>query len=90
MQATMYTSKSCSACTAAKELLRAHAIPVTTVMVDQDITLEEVREQFPDAKQLPVTIIDGNCIVGLARLRSFLSSLYEGSPMSKSQQVLLG
>lgn len=62
MKIELYTKPSCQSCIVAKNYLKEHNIEYTEYVIDQDITREETIAKFPDAKVVPVVVIDDNWI----------------------------
>ena len=56
---TLYTKPQCSNCEAAKQLLQTFDQEYTEKVIGQDITREEVIEQFPGIQFAPIILIDG-------------------------------
>lgn len=72
----MYTrvSPPCSYCEAAKTLLKVKGIEYENIVVGEDITKEQLKESFPNARTFPVVLIDDNYIGGFNELRNHIFS----------------
>lgn len=87
MQATVYSKIACPQCDAAKQLLKSRNISFYELLIGRDVTREEVIEQFPNVRQVPIILVDGVFVGGLSELRSYLATLGEGE---HNGNVLLG
>jgi glutaredoxin len=71
---TLYTRTTCSECQKAKLILEQNKISYNEIIIDKDITREEVLNQFPTAKLLPVITTDDRAILtGVNGLESYLN-----------------
>lgn len=76
MRATVYTWSHCAFCRRAKELLAAKGVAIDEVVLDGNkAELRRVQQLF-GARTLPLVVLDGERIAGLAALERAL----EGSP----------
>ena len=74
LRAIVYTWSSCSFCTRAKELLRAKAIDYREVVLDgRKDELVRLQDTF-GARTLPLVLLDGELLAGLAALETALAS----------------
>lgn len=64
MNIELYTRAQCSNCVKVKEALTNSKMPFVEHVIDRDLTREDVLEKFPDAKILPVVVVDGTWIGG--------------------------
>jgi glutaredoxin len=58
MKIELYTKQDCALCEAAKQLLNTYQQPYTEIKIGQDISREEVLENFPNARMAPIVVID--------------------------------
>jgi glutaredoxin len=68
MQIILYTRPGCSQCIKAKAFLASQNISYKEFTVDVDITVAELKEQYPGVASLPVVIMDGVLIGGTDQL----------------------
>jgi len=59
MKVELFTRYSCQACIQTKKMLMERNVAFIEHIVGHDIQREEVLERFPEAKMLPVIIVDG-------------------------------
>lgn len=64
MKIEVYTRESCHYCQLTKKFLELRNLPYTSHQIDVDLTVEEVKEMFPDAKTVPIILVDGKYIPG--------------------------
>jgi len=72
MKIDVYTKTSCAACLFTKNYLEKQGMNFTELIVDKDITVEEVRNKFPQASTVPIIVIDEEYIGGYTELSEFL------------------
>lgn len=72
MKIDVYTKTSCAACLFTKKYLNEQGMAFTELIVDKDITVDEVRTKFPQASTVPIIVIDENYIGGYTELSEFL------------------
>jgi glutaredoxin len=60
----LYTRKTCSLCEVTKQFLKSHLISYTEYVIDETIARDDVVKRFPDAKMLPIAVVDGTWIGG--------------------------
>jgi glutaredoxin len=65
---TIYSKDNCSFCDKAKNLLRIKQIAFEEFKIGRDITREEVLEQFPYQKTVPIILDEGRLIGGYDNL----------------------
>lgn len=70
-QVVVYTKDACPFCDQAKALLESKDQPYTTIKLGRDITREDLMEQFPDARTMPIIVIDGVRIGGFTELKKY-------------------
>lgn len=85
MQVTIYSKPTCPQCDQTKALLKAHNIPFTELRVGENVTREEVLEAFPNARMMPIIVVDGQQL-SAAQLRDRLALLEDNQP----GQLLVG
>lgn len=68
----IYGQPSCTYCTKAVELCEGNKIPYTYYTVKEDITLDEFKEMFPEARTVPQIRINGTHIGGYRELQAEL------------------
>lgn len=74
MKITIYTKDFCPACSRAKLLLANNKFQFEEIKIGSDITREQVLEMFPDAKTVPIIIINDNRIGGADDLKLLVES----------------
>jgi glutaredoxin 3 len=80
VRATVYTWSSCSFCARAKALLAAHGIEHDEVVLDgKKAELRRVQALF-GARTLPLVLLDGERLAGLAALEAALAAIDRGDP----------
>ena len=72
MKVEVYTKASCAACLFAKDYLKKQGMDFTEIIVDTDMTVEEVRKKFPQATTVPIIVIDDVFVGGYTELSEFL------------------
>jgi glutaredoxin 3 len=70
----IYTKKNCGACLEAKRLLDEAGYLYLQYTLDEQITKEQLMAKFPDAKTVPIIVINGNKIGGLSDLKMMLEN----------------
>lgn len=73
MKITIYSRGGCSFCISAKSFMDVNQIPYKVINVDVDITADEVKAKFPDARTLPIILVDGKVIGGYRELVKFFN-----------------
>jgi glutaredoxin len=69
----LYTRDRCSNCTKTKNTLLLHGLNWTEYQIDVDLTREDVLAKFPEAKMLPVVVVDGTYIGSMEDLNEMIS-----------------
>jgi glutaredoxin len=69
---TVYTKADCKFCTYAKQLLRSKQIEYNEVKVGEDVPRDTVVELFPNARTLPIIVVNGVNIGGYDNLVQYL------------------
>lgn len=72
MKIEMYTRHGCGQCENVKKIFKSRSISFTEHRVDVDVELSVVKEKYPQAKALPVIVVDDNWVEHLAELRTLL------------------
>jgi glutaredoxin 3 len=68
----VYGKPDCNYCTKAKDLLNSKLVAFDYYSVGEDVTTEEVIERFPNARSVPVVVVNGNHIGGYEELRTLI------------------
>lgn len=55
----LYTKPGCPECNRTKKVLAQYQIPYKEFVLGENITREEVKAKFPDAKYVPIILVDG-------------------------------
>lgn len=64
MKVEIYSKESCHYCQLAKKFLELRKHPFTEHKIGVDLTVDEVREMFPEAKTVPIILMNGKNIGG--------------------------
>ena len=75
MNITIYTKSNCPNCTTAKQLLKSKGLEYFEIDCDNPYEFDGLREKYPEAKQLPQIIINGQRVGGLAGLQAALKQV---------------
>lgn len=59
MRVELFTRDTCQMCIMTKKMLVERNVPFVEHKVGHDIQREEILERFPQAKKLPVIVVDG-------------------------------
>ena len=73
MNIIIYTKEKCKWCNNAKQLLKDKQLPYAETVIGIDVTREEVVEKYPEAKTVPIVVIDGEWIGGYTELVDYLT-----------------
>lgn len=65
MDIHIYKSPGCGYCVKVIELMERANVQYQTTTIGKDITLNEFKSLYPNAKGFPYVIIDGNVVGGL-------------------------
>ncbi len=65
MEIKAYTMVGCSSCKILKELFQRADVEYSELILNKDITREELKNLYPDVKTFPHVVIDGEQIGGL-------------------------
>jgi glutaredoxin len=79
MKIELYGRNGCSRCEQSKKFLRDNSIDFVEYEVGKDVPREVVLEKFPDAKMLPVVVVDGTWIGGRDELIFNLKTILEAN-----------
>ena len=75
MNIMIYTKSNCPNCTTAKRLLDSKGLGYTEIDCDNPYEFDGLREKYPEVKQLPQILIEGQRVGGLAGLQAALKEL---------------
>ena len=75
MNIVVYTKSGCVNCTAAKRLLDSKGIGYEEFDTDTPAIKAKMLEWYPDARQMPFILIEGQRVGGLAGLQAALQEL---------------
>jgi glutaredoxin 3 len=75
MNITIYTKSACPNCVAAKQLLKSKGLEWEERSVDDSVVLQDLFARYPQARQMPQIVIDGQRVGGLAGLQAALKQL---------------
>ena len=62
------TKPACPHCIQAKNILSSNGIDYRETMIGEHVTREQVLSLYPDAKTVPIIIVDGERLGGLSEL----------------------
>ena len=68
MKVEIYTKPNCHWCSESKKLLDDNKIEYTNYKIGENITIDEVRAKFPDAKTVPIILFDDVFLGGYQEL----------------------
>jgi glutaredoxin len=68
MKIDIYSKDNCSFCERAKTFLNARRISYDEFKLGKDVTLEEIRENFPLQKTFPIILVNNEIIGGYTDL----------------------
>jgi len=76
MKIVMYTRTNppCPFCLQAKQLAGSKNIEFENIDIGTDITMQEFRERFPNARAVPLILDDGVVIGGFNEFRNYILS----------------
>lgn len=72
---TLYSKSNCPNCVAAKNLLDSKDLTYFVIDCDNPYEMGALREKYPEARQLPQIVIDGQRVGGLAGLQAALKQV---------------
>lgn len=70
----LYVRNQCGNCDDVKQMLNSRLIPYTTYTIDNGISREQVLAKFPNAKVLPLVVVDGDYIGSTDQLNKYLDN----------------
>ena len=71
MTVLIYSKPDCVFCAKSKVYMAKHKIEYTEFLMGRDITRDEVIEQFPLMRTMPIILIDGKIIGGYTQLTEY-------------------
>jgi glutaredoxin 3 len=74
MDCVIYTKENCTWCVAAKEFLKNQRTSYEEIKIGEDITRDELLEKYPEAKTVPIIVIDNEWIGGYMELVEYFTS----------------
>lgn len=72
MNIKIYGKDDCSFCTKAVDLLKSYNVSYSYYKVGVDLTVDELIEQFPLAKTVPIVVINEQWVGGYDKLATYL------------------
>lgn len=75
MQITIYTKAQCPNCVTAKQLLKSKGLEYSERDIGLPVWLDQLDMTYPDVRQMPFIIIDGQRVGGLAGLQAALKQV---------------
>jgi glutaredoxin len=66
------TKPDCPHCVKAKNLLSTNGVEYRETLIGHHVTREQVLAKYPDAKQVPIIIVDGERLGGLPELMNMI------------------
>ena len=71
---TIYSRPNCKWCDKSKTLLESKGIEYNELMLDLDVTVEQLKKLVPGAKSVPQILNDGVLIGGFTELETYLET----------------
>jgi glutaredoxin len=71
---TIYSRPNCKWCDQSKTLLESKGIEYNELMLDLDVTVEQLKKLVPGAKSVPQILNDGVLIGGFTELETYLET----------------
>jgi len=71
---TIYSRPNCKWCDQSKTLLESKGVEYNELMLDLDITVEQLKKLVPGAKSVPQILNDGVLIGGFTELKTYLET----------------
>lgn len=65
MEIKAYTMTGCSSCNILKELFQRADVEYSELVLNRDITRDELKNLYPEVKTFPLVVIDGEEVGGL-------------------------
>ena len=75
MQITIYSKSNCPNCVAAKQLLNSKGLEYDERDIGIPVWLDQLDMTYPDVRQMPFIIINGQRVGGLAGLKAALKQV---------------
>lgn len=75
MNITIYIKSNCPNCTTAKQLLTSKGLEYSEIDCDNPYEMDGLREKYPEVRQLPSILINGQRVGGLAGLQAALKQV---------------
>ena len=75
MNITVYTKSNCPNCVAAKQLLKSKGLEYDERDIGIPVWLDQLDMTYPDVRQMPFIIINGQRVGGLAGLQAALKQV---------------
>lgn len=73
MNIEIYTKQDCPFCVEAKKLLKKSSKPFKEYKIGKDISRDDLKLKYPEARLAPVVIIDGKYIGGFDDLSDLIA-----------------
>ena len=70
---TIYSRPNCKWCDQSKALLESKGLEYNELMLDLDVTVEQLKQLVPGAKSVPQIMDDGLYVGGFRELREYLA-----------------
>lgn len=70
---TIYSRPNCTWCEQSKALLESKGLEYNELMLDLDVTVEQLKQLVPGAKSVPQIMDDGLYVGGFKELKEYLS-----------------
>jgi glutaredoxin len=74
----VYTHTGCTLCTLTKRFLEGKKLTYTERVVDVDVPVQEILQQYPTANSVPMVIVDGEWIGGFNELVTKIGDAVHG------------
>lgn len=71
---TIYSRPNCTWCEQSKALLESKGLEYNELMLDLDVTVEQLKQLVPGAKSVPQIMDDGLYIGGFKELKGYLEN----------------
>jgi glutaredoxin len=68
------TNPPCPMCNQAKTLAKSKGLEFENIDIGTTITVEEFQTQFPNARSVPLILIDGDLVGGFVEFKNYLLS----------------
>lgn len=84
----LITRSGCAFCVRAKKLLNEENIPYTEQEIGLNISREKVLQDYPEARLLPLFILDGKYAGSYDELKAWVEDKNETNERNKFEQVV--